>query len=855
MTDTRRPRRPARPNRRARQRASALLIVLAVLSAMTLLVIALAYTSRLELQTARNFAEHTQRRAAELTGVEVVASRLVQELPDGATGTLDLSLDADFLRRRPGPFAEADALAAVAAADPVLAPRRLYGRPAGETTTLFNNLGTPFAARPLQPAIPTTGMVVEVRDLNGLVNINAASEEVLEAVFERVLADSKLRGSASRIARAIIDWRLGEDGKPGIAGKDDDARGTLEEDTRTADARRRLGEAPERVRSLRQPVGHAGRGPEREERMRSAAEFYDPVDDPSEFVADIRYPAYGDDRRFGSIRELGYLGADVISPEVIGAAAPYLTVFGVAHEHRIGSDLLPADLLDLNRASAEEILSALRGMYAADGTPKNEQLLRQFAANIVDARDEDRVPTQLAAAEGTGAVLGFERTPLLTTVYALPQYVVTPSLEGQFVQLYNPWPETFSLDGWRIEVGGQRAILRGTLPPGGMLVLTNDRDNSSDPQGPNATPGEGSLYDIFGTVTAGPQRQVVEQRTFTLPSAQGVHTIRLLSGDGDLVDEFRYEIKDPAKRTLAGYTRPHAFVRETVAATVRPFTTPTAEAAEAQVRSLTMDRLRQQPADAPFTSLLQLLEIAAIYATPHAGTGHRDGFPAIASVRSTKPGLPETAADPRRIDARVIDLFVLDREERRSNQELLAALTDEDGDGRLNDARQRRLGDYRSSAIKAEDTGDPMAAWHRYAERPAGSRYGLVNLNTAPAGVLASLPGLDADRAQYLLRRREQLESLARAGYAADGLLYRRFSDVLCDDELWGDVAGGEAGRQKAFEALYSASTLNSRSFLLVGRTAPDASSGTGTASSAAVEATIATDRPGAELVALRMVP
>jgi DNA uptake protein ComE-like DNA-binding protein len=855
VNDTRRSRRPARPNRGARQRASALLIVLAVLSAMTLLVIALAYTSRLELQTARNFAEHTQRRAAELTGVEVVANRLGKQLPDGATGILDLSLDPEFLRRRPGPLGEREALAAVAAADTVLAPRRLYGRPAGETSTAFRNLGTPFAPRPLVPAVPTTGMVVEVRDLNGLVNINAASEEVLEALFRRVIEENRLRGSASRIARAIVEWRLGEDGQPGVAGKDDDEGGTLTEDARTADARRRLGEAPERVRSLRQPVGQAGRGAERENRLRDAAAFYDPVDDPSEFIADIRYPAYGDDRRFGSVRELAFLGKDVISPEVIAAAAPYLTVFSVAHEHRIGSDLLPTDLLDLNRATAEEIYGALRAMYEADGTPKDDQLLRQFAANLADARDADRVPTQLPAAEGSGTVLGFERTPVLTTVYALPQYVENPSLEGQFVQVYNPWPETFSLDGWRIETGTQRAILRGTLPPGGMLVLTNDRDNSSDPQGPKATPGEGSLYDIFGTVAAGPQRQVVEQRSFTLPTAKGVHTIRLVSGDGDLVDEFQYEIKDPSKRTLSGYTRPHPFVRETLTATVRPFTTPTADASEAQVRSLTMQRLQQQPADAPFTSLLQVLEVPAIYATPDAKEGHRDGFPVIASPRSTQPGLAETARDPRRIDARVIDLFAIDRKERRSRRELLAALTDQDGDGRLNDARQRRLEDYRSGSIRAEDTSSPQAAWHRYAERPAGSRYGLVNLNSAPQAVLAALPGLDGSRAQYLLRRREQLESLARAGYAADGLLYRRFSDVLCDDELWGDVAGGEAGRRKAFEALYNASTLNSRSFLLVGRRAPDATSGTGTSGSAAVEAMVATDRPGAELVALRMVP
>lgn len=841
----------SRPGSR-RRRGSTLLIVLGVLSVMILFVIALTYTSKLELLTSKNYAEQVQVRTVGLTNVSGRLPLTGTMMPGGPLGPLDLAMNKDFLARRPGPLADHASLDAI------------Y-RPMEGTPSLLRSSGSlerlsavtamaprPFAPLDLRPVLPANGAVVEVQDASSRINLNTAPAVVLQVLLTDAAQRANASINAAQVAQRIVTWRLGADGAPGVAGVDDDGdeEGTLLLEPRVSDAALRYGEARNSVSSLLQPTHRDGRlnDASRQLRFDVSEQFFGGKDERDEYIADIRRPAYGDDRRLGSLQDLFQF--DGITPEILAALDPFVTVFSVSQEGLFdGREVKP--LLDLNRATAAEIYEALVRVY---GTAKDDTLLRQFAANVVDARDADRAPTVLPLADGLGRVIGFERTPYMVEVYAQPRNIELQTTDGQYLQLFNPWAESFDLTGWRLEGAGGTVPLNGSIPSRGFLIVTNDKDNRNDPdQQPSR--GEGSLYDIFGTVESGPARRIIEFRPFRIPNAEGAHTLQLYSREGDLVDEFRFQITEANGAGILAHKRSNPAVRDVFVASATPFRLHNDGVLTGDPEL--QERLRTSPADAPFVSILDLFDVFSGYANPDGTEAVRYAFPALAGPNSRDAELRMIAEDPLRLDARMVDLFTVETTRRRTMDQIAADLLDADGLGTLQGPNEPGLGRYlreanRQRTLTPEETR--TAQWDRYLELPAGLRQGLVNINTAPAEVLTALPGMDSRRVGLVLQRRAMALTLAQQGYAHDGLVFRAPSELLTDDEFWGPVGRDWRQRLADFDQLHAQVTWGSKSFILVARPGDSAQSSGSESVGPRFEALVAADRPVAELVALRKV-
>lgn len=816
-----------RARHRSPRRGSTLIIVLGVLSLLVLLAVALSFTSKLETISAKNFQDYIQARTASTTGVARAARSLHSSLPVGATGALDLSLDPEFLRHR----------------------AELHRLNLG-TGTVHESVSEtqPKGSRMLSPVTGNDVSDVAIIDSCGLVNINTASEDMIEAIFAEAAARARVSFDARALAERIVDRRLGNDGKPGLPRKQTGARKvttTLPYPPDVQAAADTFGvQESNAVYSLLQPAGPLARSWDREraDRIARAEELFSIDENEGEYFVDVRRPAEGDDMRIADFAEL--MREFDIPPGVMVYATPFLTTFSVTEERRVIAGA-SVPLLDLNRASAQDIYAALRALYIE--TPKNDEMLRQFAVNLVDARDADRLPTRMRSSDNETEILGLERTPLLIEVYAQPRRITLETNDGQYVQIYNPWSEAFDLTGWSIEGAGASLPLSGTIPAGGFLIVTNDKNNENDPHHPPVT-GEGSLYDIFGVTSGGPGRRIIENRALSLPTNIGKYEVRLVSRERDLVDRFPFAIERNEQWGVTSFKRTNPVVRDTVRGTATPFAFIYDDSsAAAELRT----RLASYPPDAPFTRLTEVFGIFQGFARPDGSEELRWAFPAIGTPNSAGAH-GGAAADPRRMDARMIDLFTIETEERRPSEEIAGNLSDRDGDGKVNPRRRPRLADFDSPLAPTPDAEEAVRNdWNQFFERPIGLRYGLINLNTAPAEVLRAIPGMTPVQVTYLLRERAIRLNDAQKRNGGDGLLYRTPSEILCDDTLW-EQSGQD--RLDAFEGLYSHTTLSSRSFLLVGRSRAEADSTAGKAIESVVHVLVATDRPAPDYVALSAI-
>lgn len=806
--------------RRHNQRGSTLIIVLGVISLLILLVITLSFTAKLDTLAARNYQDLVQARVSATTGVARAASVLRANMPRGATSALELAT-----------------LGSVATFE-------------GATSATLDRERRPAAGYNIDPRthavmFSTPEFDLSVTDACGLVNVNTAPEELIAAVLDHAANRAGVKLDSQGFAAKLAAWRLGPDGKPGAPAQSRTGappKSTLEPapEVRSALALHGASREGATVQSLRQPLDPAARrwDTRRAARLERAAEIFEKPLREGRYHADLRRPSEGDDRRLSDLSELvTTLGLDA---RVYREAAPFLTTFSVTEERYTDASGATHPLLDVNRASAENIHRALRSVY---GGTKDDQLLRQFAANLVDARDPDRVPTRLAGADGTADVLGAERTPFLVEVYSQVRRITLQTNDGQYVQIFNPWAEPFDVTGWQLEGSGGRIVLSGTIAPNGYLIVTNDKDNSKDASG-EPTPGEGSFYDIFGFAAAGPAKRLVEVRQLSLPTTRGRHEVRLVSPEGDLIDRFPFVIQQSDDHGMTAFKRTNPFVRDTVRGRATPFALGWEDTPEAAAGRM---RLVSYPQDAPITRLTEILDVFQGFAQADGTPAARWAFPVAATPEASRGELAAAASDPTRIDARAIDIFTVESFERRSSEAIADNLRDLDRDGRLNGLRRPSVWDSDATLFGSASPADQFEEdWDRALEAPIGLRYGLVNLNTAPAEVIRALPGMDDAKAKSLLTRRAA--ALATAG-GGDGALYRRPSDLLCDEGLWQGVA--DADRLEAFEELFSHTTFGSRSFVLVGRARSQATSQVESPMATEFRALVATDRAAADYVSV----
>lgn len=807
------------PRHRTGERGSTILIVLALLSVLTLLAITLLYTSRLEEASSRNFAEGIQRNEAALTAAQEAAALAFGNLPRAAVSdfTLDHGVpDSAVATKQAGSQL-------VASAGNNVRPRSTRGEiQAG-----------------LNPGVRAGTSIVNISDLSGRINVNTADVETLDRFFATVAVAAGLTVNSTQVAQAIVDRRLGPDGAPGTVGIDDNesAPGSLSITT---------GDCPlfnnglfstnnlqvATPNATRLENGCFGNPPTRQQRTQA---LLTGLDEGDEFIADIRYPAFGDDRRIGRLAEL--LEIPGITPELLEVASPYLTTFSAAQEVRTVPGSSPAapplTLLDLNRACAQEIYDALVIEY---GGLKDDNLLRQFAVNIVDWRDNDRTPTTLPNSNGNGFLIGLERVPVITEVY--PDSITPDNQgdDGEFIEIYNPWPEPFNLNGWRLRVfpSGQVVDLSGLLPGGGLLIVTDDyRDDDGN---------SWSLVDIFGpgaTFEGIPGRSLIEFRPLEIPQGPGRVRVVLEDRVGNLVDEFVY-LALPGASNLISYQRVNPLVREASVARATPFarlpaTPPTPE---------TGTKLQNYPADSPFTNVLELFDVFAGWAGPNGEQGSRWQFPAIASPNSPFAFEQSLADDPAVMDARMVDLFTIENVSRPSfaaksvSGPLLNPWEDAAAAGLLTG----------KGAFSAE-----ALAWQRFVPRPAGLRHGLVNINTAPREVLNAV-GLSPNQIDEILDRRDQAFADGLNGIG-NGIVYNRLSDILVDDFLWGGSTLDYCPKLQVIAPIFNRLTVTSSAFLLEGTPLQAAESGLPANFGPRLEAWYAFDLTSPDLVHWRFVP
>ncbi len=806
--------------RRQARRGSTLIIVLGVISLLILLAVTLSFTAKLDTLAARNYQDMVQSRVSATTGVARAASVLQVGMPHGAMSALELA-----------------SLGTVAT---------LEG-PTSGTLESARRSGASHNIDPITHAVhfSTADFDLSVTDACGLVNVNTAPPELLAGVLAQAARTAKVDFDAAGFADKMATWRLGPDGKAGAPAQSRTGaapKSTLDHGPEVRAALSLHGTSTEggTVRSLRQPLDPGARkwDVRRTGRLLRSVDLFEKPLAEGRFHADLRRPADGDDRRIADLSELvTTLGLDA---RIYRQAAPFLTTFSVTEERFSDATGATLPLLDANRAGADEIYAALKGLY---GSEKDDQLLRQFAVNLVDARDADRLPTRLAGSDGTGDVLGAERTPFIVEVYSQVRRITLETNDGQYVQIFNPWAEPFDVTGWRLEGSGGTVVLSGTIAPNGYIVVTNDKDNSKDATG-EPTPGEGSFYDIFGFAAAGPTKRIIEARQLGLPTNRGQHEVRLVSPEGDLVDRFPFAIQQSDQFGMTAFKRTNPFVRDTVRGRATPFALGWEDTAEAAAARL---RLVSYPPDAPVTQLSEILDVFQGFARPDGTPVARWAFPVAATPEGGQPAMAAAAADRSVIDARVIDLFTIESFERRTSEAIAENLKDADRDGRLNGMRRPSVWDSDATLFGSTAPADQFEEdWDRALEPPIGLRYGLVNLNTAPAEVIRALPGLGEAQATGLLRRRAAMVAEAREG---DGALYRRPSDLLCDDGLWQGLTDEQ--RVAAFEDLFSHTTFGSRSFVLVGRARSQATSQGESPIATEFRALVATDRQAADYVSV----
>jgi hypothetical protein len=645
-----------------RARGSTFILVLALLSILVFLVAVLSYTTRLEGITSRNYAQVVQARTAAATGLPLALSLT-------ATAT---SVTTPLQPWRVAPLLTSLQSATEGGSGPsLLAPANAL--PSGRSLSDF--------LKDLRPENPETTMglhnaqaVVAIADLSGRVNLNTIRDE--DALARFLVAAFAESGSvpmdaptAKRRARAVMAWR-----------------GRQETNTTTA--------AP----SLS---------------SRTTAQAGDP-----------RTTAPDGFRRLGSVHDLMATATEGASDLFTAAELPVLaahtTVFSQAPEVFTRPDGVSIPRVPLEGLTARRAWLALTQAF-----PKHDpRLLMQFAANVADFADADDIPTVVTDPkfpQPWNAILGVEQTPFITEVYPDAVSALEGDDSGQFVEIHNPWSKPMVLRQWRLLVGatsgGGGVVLDAVIPPNGYLIIT---DNYDDPA-QEAARETGSFLSIFGARRDENLRQLIENRSFSLPDENSF--VALVDGNGFLVDIFSYTSAAGAD-SKASYQRDDPRVRAFAVAEASPFSHGPATVYKGSGEALTVMRLAWEKGNQPLASAVDLFRVSSAY-TGLRGSGGQTLF----APRGWQTPEYKAADDssPTNLDVRLLDLFTT-----VAPPESADAQTTET-DEVMADAASARAG----------SAGQPEAP-EEADEEPTQTllySYGKLNVNTCNKSALASLAG------------------------------------------------------------------------------------------------------------------
>lgn len=855
--------------RRSARRGSVFVLVVAILAVLALLAVTFSYTAQTETFSARNWAEGVQARIGALTGLSgfqafsppITANRIgTASSIAGSSGLgtaplaqqrrsavpLDLRLQAVADSFAP---AQAQGGAAVMASNNMASMRRFAGGFAGGAKMSIGGDDDKDAG--LLVVMQATGKNI-VEDESAKININAllpapsllnsnanGSTDVGAQNLDRNnaidpppgisvdrFADFITRAldaqgvhaavSARDLAEAISVRRYGPDGKPGVAGVDDNGnsgRASLAtdgidndqdgiKDNRAEEALQTDADGIDnnhdgRIDEPGEGIENDGLDNNYDGRVDEAGEG---VDEPAEFSPDIRLPAHGDDRPYHHLGEL--LEVKGMTEEILDALAPNLTVFSVSRaaapdpsenlQGNPGQNNLGFMQLDPNTARGEDIYNALTEAYPDLPT----DLVGQFVVNLIDRRDKDDIPTEMQLGPEGHTYVGIEVTPYINEV--CPD-VATPEEDGdhgQYVELINPYTHSIDVNGWRLEGGGGTVYLNGTLPPGGLLVVTDDYDQSNDAK-PLKDKGIGSLYDIFGVVATGPDRRVQEERSFNLPNEAG--SVQLFDRSGNLIDKFDY-----THGSFTGAPLSLQRVDPRLRYYEINYATPLAPNVGAPKALDDMDHdtlsVIESLQNQPFRSALEILLVSSAYA-PAAESGKLAAALPAAPTGQEKtwgwrfPSL-DAAKGGNNFGIDIADLFLPGAPQ--INQRYIFESRAYDESGALRNASENTAAARQMQA----QTGSALP--------PA--LFGRININTASPAVLATLPGMDGAFAQRISELRAQLTSAnssnmvltanGAAGRAQSALRtpewwralppstpprWNTLAEFLADPDLWGD--------------------------------------------------------------------
>lgn len=646
----------------------------------------------------------------------------------------------------------------------------------------------------------------------------ALTEDDLAAFIATAL---ELRGlgaevSPADLARAIVARRYGPDGQPGAASIDDNANSgqadpaddgvdndgdysidNVEESVLGTDFDGLDNNRDGRIDEPGEGIGDDGIDNDGDGRIDDDDEA---IDEAAEFDPDIRVNPAGDDRPFARIEDL--LTIPGMSREIFDLISPNLTVFSVsrrAYASPIDSDTGYAQI-DPNTATAEDIFDALTARYAE----LPEELLGQFTVNILDRRDPDSEPTvaYLGSASAEPYV-GLELTPYISEVYANASTDEADGDDGQYFEIVNPHNNlSFDLTGWRIEGAGVTVWLSGDLKPGDILLVTDDYDESNDPD-PENDPGFGSLYDIFGVAANGITNRIQVVALMNLSDFSGKLT--LYDKDDAAVDEFAwtgaarfghpwsFQRLDPRRRNSMRPRMATPLMLNT--GSPRPCTD------ESGTR---MQDIGEQLHNQPFNSPLELLLVSTAYVTPAALEITSEYEPIqIEQWCWQYPTLQGESQDElANLSVDVVDLFMPGAPAKGGRERARAMML-----ARIAEAPGGEL-DEELGAIAIEMEWRSRLA----APRPA---YGRINLNSASPAVLAALPGVDlplawrigalrnawltGQSAEDVLTQGPQIpiEAEARRRFLANWYRsippsapsrWRGLAEFLLDEDLWDDA-------------------------------------------------------------------
>jgi len=255
---------------------------------------------------------------------------------------------------------------------------------------------------------------VLVEDECGKININANGNLNLSfneghSCFEINILE-KILGKS--IYHNIVSFRYGEDGKPGKAGFDDNNNQIIISDG----------------------IDNDGDGiiDEPDECIDEDGEFY-------------YLKPYGDDRPFFSPSEIKMVKG-----------------FGEKNYERVKNLITTFSYdRDLNRYEEKRIDLNTADFQAFFNFFKNqgysEIQATQISLNIIDFRDKDSIPSVKKI--GHGYITGIEDVPYLNEIDAVKEWekrhlaagIIIEEIGGQFIEIFNPYPEEKDISGWRIE--------------------------------------------------------------------------------------------------------------------------------------------------------------------------------------------------------------------------------------------------------------------------------------------------------------------------------------------------------------------------------------------------------------------